>query len=148
MVWPNKSDIPLHAGLWSSMEDLQNYICELGIREAIYEAILTYLGYLTDRYTGLFDSPDMLRYSAGVRDLILSQAPSHLYGTLVPPGNPLVASESVAQQAAQLIANLGETEHLRTRCNIQILEEAEVLPVTTTRRPTVRTPQLGLIRVS
>ena len=28
-IWPNKSDIPLHTGLWTSMEDLQNYICEL-----------------------------------------------------------------------------------------------------------------------
>lgn len=26
MVWPNKSDIPLHTELWSSMEDHQNYI--------------------------------------------------------------------------------------------------------------------------
>lgn len=50
MVWPNKSDIPLHTGLWSSMEDLQNYICELGIREAIYE--------------DTFDSSDMVRFSA------------------------------------------------------------------------------------
>ena len=37
MVWPNKSGVPLNTGLWSSMEDLQNYIHELGIREAIYE---------------------------------------------------------------------------------------------------------------
>ena len=25
-TWTNKSDIPLNTGLWSSMEDLQNYI--------------------------------------------------------------------------------------------------------------------------
>ena len=37
MVWPNKTDIPLNIGLWSSMEDLQNYIRDLGMREAIYE---------------------------------------------------------------------------------------------------------------
>ena len=37
VVWPKKSDTPLNTGLWSTMEDLQNYICELGIREAIYE---------------------------------------------------------------------------------------------------------------
>jgi len=42
-------------------------------------------------------------------DLILQQAPSHLYGTLVSILNPLVALESVVQQAAQLVANLGET---------------------------------------
>ena len=69
MVWPNKTDIPLNTGLWSSMEDLQNYIRELGMRKAIYE----------DSY----DSPDMIKFSAGMRDLILQQAPSHLYGTLV-----------------------------------------------------------------
>ena len=62
MVWLNKSDIPLHAGLWSSVEDLQNYISELGIREAIYE--------------DTFDSPDMVRFSAGMRDLFLQQVPS------------------------------------------------------------------------
>ena len=31
----NKSDILLNMGLWSSMEDLQNYIQELGMKEAI-----------------------------------------------------------------------------------------------------------------
>jgi len=67
------------------MEDLQNYIHELGIREAIYE--------------DTFDSPDMVRFSVGMRDLILQQAPSHLYGTLVSILNPLVASKSVVQQA-------------------------------------------------
>ena len=45
------------------MEDLQNYICELGIREAIYE--------------DSFEGPDMVKFSAGMRDLILQQAPSH-----------------------------------------------------------------------
>lgn len=37
MSWPNKTDIPLHIGLWSSMEELQNYIFELGMREEMYE---------------------------------------------------------------------------------------------------------------
>lgn len=32
MAWPNKSDISLHTSLWSSVEDLQGYVCELGIR--------------------------------------------------------------------------------------------------------------------
>jgi len=77
MVWPNKSHIPLRMGLWSSM-DLQNYIHELGIREVTYE--------------GSSDSPDMVRFSAGMRDLILQQAPSHLYGSLVSILNTLVAS--------------------------------------------------------
>ena len=83
-----------------------------------------------------------------MRDLILQQAPSHLYGTLVSILNPLVASEVVVQQAAQLVADWGETEHLRTRLNIRTLEEAEVSPVTKTRKPAARTPQLGPIRVS
>ena len=80
------------------MEDLQNYIHELGIEEVIYEE--------------KFESPDMVRFSVGMRDLILQQAPSHLYGTSVSILNPLVASELVVQQAAQLMADLGETEHL------------------------------------
>ena len=102
--------------LMVTMEDLQNYICELGIREAIYE--------------DSFEGPDMVKLSAGMRDLILQQAPSHLYGTLFSMLNPLVASEAVVQQAAQLVADLGETERLRTRRNILPVEEAEVLPVT------------------
>ena len=77
MVWPNKSDIPLHTGLWSSTEYLPNYIRELGIREAIYE--------------DSFDSPDTVRVSVEMKDLILQQAPSHLYGTLVSILNPVVA---------------------------------------------------------
>ena len=63
MVWPSKSDIPLHTGLWSSMEDLQNYIHESGIREAICE--------------DTFDNPDMVRFSAGMRfDLPAGPFPS------------------------------------------------------------------------
>lgn len=134
MVWPNQSDIPLHTGMWSSMEDLQNYIRELGVREAIYE--------------DTFDGPDMVKFSAGMRDLILQQAPSHLYGTLVSILNPLVASEAVVQQAAQLVADLGETERLRSRRNIRFLEEAEVLPVNKTKMPATRAPPSGPIRVS
>ena len=114
------------------MEDLQNYICELGIREAIYE--------------DSFEGPDMVKFSAGMRDLILQQAPPHLYGTLVSILNPLVASEAVVQQAAQLVADLGETERLRTRHNIWVVEEAEVLPVT--KKPITGHPQSGPIRVS
>ena len=116
------------------MEDLQSYIHELGVREAIYE--------------DTFDGPDMVKFSAGMRDLILQQAPSHLYDALVSILNSLVASEEVVQQAAQLVADLGETERLLTRCNIQMLEEAEVLPVTKTKMPVTRAPQSGPIRVS
>ena len=35
ITWTNKSDIPLNTGLWSSAEDVQNYIRELGMKEAI-----------------------------------------------------------------------------------------------------------------
>ena len=76
------------------MEDLQNYIRELGMREAIYE----------DSY----DSPDMIKFSVGMRDLILQQAPSHLYGTLVLILNPLLTSEAVVQQAAQIVVSGGD----------------------------------------
>jgi len=50
----------------ASMEDLQTYICELGMREVVYKET--------------FVSPDLAEFSAGMRDLILQQAPSHLYG--------------------------------------------------------------------
>jgi len=122
MAWHNKSDIPLHTGLWSPMVDLQNYIRELGIREAIYE--------------DTFENPDLVKFSAGMGDLIQQQAPSHLHGTLVSILNPLIASESVVQQASQVVAHLGETELLWTKHSIRTSEEAEVLPVTKTRRPT------------
>ena len=54
--------------------------------------------------------------------------------------NPLVASEDIVHQAAQLVANLGETAHLRARYNISTLEGAEVFPVIKTRTPTSQTP--------
>ena len=98
------------------MEDLQNYIRELGMREPIYE--------------DTFDSPDMVKLSAGMRDLILQQAPSHMYGTLVSILNPLVASEAAVQQAAQLVADLGETKRLRAKRNIRVIEDAEIFPIT------------------
>ena len=82
MVWPNKSDIPLHTGMWSSMKEDQNYIRELGIREAIYE--------------DTFDGPVMVKFSAGMRELILQQAPSHLYCTLVSILNGGLRSSSPA----------------------------------------------------
>ena len=122
MVWSNKSDIPLRTGLWSSMEDLQT-IRELGMREAIYE--------------DTFDSPDMVKFSAGMTDLILQQSPSYLVWNLEFHTNPLVVSEAAVQQAAQLVADLGEAECLWTRHNIQMLEEAEALLVGKTRRLTL-----------
>lgn len=70
-----------------------------------------------------------------MRDFILQQAPSHLFRTLVSTVNPLVAS--VVQQAALLVADLGETECLWTRCNIQALEEAVDLLVIKTKKPVV-----------
>ena len=108
-TWTNKSDIPLNTGLWPSMEVSQNYIRELGMKEAIYEED--------------FESPDMMKFSAGMRDLILQQAPPHQYGTLVSILNPLVASEAIIQQAAQLVTDLGETERLRARRNVRMAVE-------------------------
>ena len=98
LTWHNKSVVLINTGLWTSMEELQNYIRELCIREAIYE--------------DSFDSPDTVRVSVEMKDLILQQAPSHLYGTSVSILHPLVALEVVVQQASQLVAELGETECL------------------------------------
>lgn len=135
VTWANKTDIPLNTGLWSSMEDLQNYIRELGMKEAIYE--------------DNFESPDMIKFSAGMRDLILQQAPPHQYGTLVSILNPLVASEAVIQQAAQLVADLGETERLRARRNVRmVVEKSDIRPPPRPRRPAPNVIQSGPIRVT
>ena len=76
-----------------------------------------------------FESPDMIKFSAGMRDLILQQAPPHQYGTLVSTVNPLVASEAIIQQAAQLVADLGETERLRARRNVRmVVEKSDIRP--------------------
>ena len=96
------------------MEDLHNYIRELGMKEAIYEED--------------FESPDMMKFSAGMRDLILQQAPPHQYGTLVIL-NPLVASEAIIQQTTQLVADQRETERLRARHNVgMVVEKSDIYP--------------------
>ena len=74
-------------------------------------------------YEENFESPDMIKFSAGMRDLILQQAPPHQYGTLVSILNPLVASEAIIQQTAQLVTDLGETERLRARRNVRMAVE-------------------------
>ena len=61
--------------------------------------------------------------------------------------NPLVTLEAIIQQAVQLVPDLGETEWLWTRRDIQTSEGMEVLPVTKTRRPTPQAAQLGPLRV-
>ena len=37
IMWPNKSDVLTNTGLQTSVEELQNYIRELLIKEAIYD---------------------------------------------------------------------------------------------------------------
>lgn len=90
-----QSDVLINTGLRTSTEELQNYVRELGMKEAIYD------------YS--FESPDLIKFSAGMRNLVLQEAPLHQYGTLVPILNPSVASEAIIQQAAQLVSSLGET---------------------------------------
>jgi len=63
LTWHNKSVVLINTGLWTSMEELQNYIRELGVKEAIDD--------------DAFESPDLVKFSAGMRDLILQQAASH-----------------------------------------------------------------------
>ena len=123
------------ARLLQAAHRMQNYIRELGMKEAIYEDD--------------FESPDLNKFSAGMRDLILQQAPPHQYGTLVSRLNPLVASEAIIQQAAQLVADLAETEHLRARRNLQmVVEKSEIHPPPRPRRPAPKVIQSGPIRVS
>lgn len=68
VTWPNKNDASLDTGLQQSVEDLQNYIRELGMKEAVYE--------------DAFRSLDLMTFSSGMRDLILQQGPLYQYGTL------------------------------------------------------------------
>lgn len=66
-------------------------------------------------YKNDFESPDLIKFSAGIRDIILQQALPHQYSILVTILNPLVALEAIIQQATQLVTDLGEP---RTRCNV------------------------------
>lgn len=95
----NKNDRTLNTSLWSSTGDLQNYIGELGMKVAVYE--------------DAFESLDLIKFSAGMRDLILQQDTPHQYGTLVSILNLLVALEVIIQQT-----DLGETGCLWARCNV------------------------------
>jgi len=93
------------------MEDLQNYIRELCMKEAIYN------------YS--FESSDLVKFSAGMRDLILQHVPPHQYGILMSIMNSLVA---IALQATQSVADLGETDCIRARCNVSVVERLEIHP--------------------
>lgn len=68
------------------MEELQNYVRELGMKQANYDDAL--------------ESSDLLKLLAEMRDLVLQQDPPHQYGALVSLLNSLVASEAIIQQAA------------------------------------------------
>lgn len=74
-----------------------------------------------------FENLDLVKLLAGMRDLILQQALSHHYGTLVFKWNFLVASEATVQQ---LVANLRETEHRGLRHNVRAAEEVEYFQLT------------------
>lgn len=93
----------LHGGL--------SNICEVGMKEAIYEEA--------------FENLDLVKFLAGVRDLILQQTLFHHYGTLVSMLKFLVALETTVQQAAQSVTNLRETEHRRARHNVRSVEGIE-----------------------
>lgn len=74
-----------------------------------------------------FENPDTMKFSAGMRSLILQQAPAHQYGILVSILNSLVASEAIIQQATQLVVDLGEKECLLARHNLQmVVQKSEV----------------------
>lgn len=71
------------------MEEHQNSIQKLGTREAIYEDI--------------FKNSDLVKFTTGLRDVILQQAPPHRYGMLVAILNPLVDLKAVIQQTTELV---------------------------------------------
>lgn len=57
ITWPNKSGVPMDTGLWTSMEELQNHVRELEMKEALNDDI--------------FESPDLVKFLAGMRCVIL-----------------------------------------------------------------------------
>lgn len=57
ITWLNESNVLVNTGLWTSMEELQNYIRELRMSELTYD--------------DAFRSPDLVKFSAAMRDLIL-----------------------------------------------------------------------------
>lgn len=91
IMWPNESYILVNTSLWTSMEELQTYITELGMRETIYD--------------DTHESPDLLKFSTEMKELILQLEPPHQNGMLVFILNPLAALEAVVQEAAQLVTN-------------------------------------------
>lgn len=122
ITWLNNINIPTNTGWWTLMEELYYYIREVGMKETICD--------------DTFKSADLVKFSTGVRDLILQEIPPHQYTTSVSILNPLVVLLVTAQQTIQLVANLGEIKCLRTRLSIRTAEGAEVFPITKTRKPT------------
>lgn len=112
---------------------MENYIRELDMKEAIYE--------------DTFESPYLVKFSAGMRDFILQQVIPHQYSILASILNSLAASEAIVQQAAQVVADLEETEHLRDRCHIRVVERSEIYPQSF-RKPDPKVIQMGLISIS
>lgn len=122
ITWLNNINIPTNTGWWTLMEELYYYIREVGMKETICD--------------DTFKSADLVKFSTGVRDLILQEIPPHQYTTSVSILNPLVVFLVTAEQTIQLVANLGEIKYLRTRLSIRTAEGAEVFPITKTRKPT------------
>lgn len=122
ITWLNNINIPTNTGWWTLMEELYYYTREVGMKETICD--------------DTFKSADLVKFSTGVRDLILQEIPPHQYTTSVSILNPLVVFLVTAEQTIQLVANLGEIKYLRTRLSIRTAEGAEVFPITKTRKPT------------
>lgn len=73
-------------------------------------------------YDDTFESADLVNFSIGIRDLILQGMPLHKHNILLSILNPLVALLVTIQQVTQLVDDQGETECLRTGCNVQTAE--------------------------
>jgi len=63
IIWPIRSDMLINSNLWTSMEELQNYIRVIGMKEVICD--------------DAFRSLDLAKFSAEMRGLILQQSPSY-----------------------------------------------------------------------
>ena len=78
-VQPNEGYLPGYMGPWKSIEDVQQILRELGMRQAIYIPV--------------FEDPNGATLTARMKYKILQLAPSTWYGTLISTLNPVIRQD-------------------------------------------------------
>ena len=73
------SDLPGHMGPWKSIEEMQQILRELGMRQAIC--------------TPVFEGPVQGTFTTGVKAKILQSVPSSWHGTLISMLSPVIVQD-------------------------------------------------------